>query len=128
MKAARKVKVTPITHLSEDVVKYKVLEMDQLRRDIKQLKKQYVALGAELVAHLGPKGVRQYDNVKFQVMQKLARDITWKTEASRLAKLLYPKAAQFRIYLRHLARLYPKKLSKPFPRLFDLKDGSEVEE
>jgi predicted metal-dependent hydrolase len=128
MKTARKVKITPITHLSEDVVKEKILEMEDIRQEMVAVKKRYDAIGKELMAHLGPKGVRQYDNLKFVVIQPFGRSIKWKDEASRLAKLLYPTRDKFRKYLSGVARRYPKKLGTAYPRLFPLKDGSESEE
>jgi hypothetical protein len=128
MKTARKTKVVAISQLSEDDIKEKVMELKRIKTEMKILHAQYEVITKELIAHLGNKAVRQYDTLKFCVITRMARSIQWKKEAGRLAKLLYPHVKEFRKYLTGLARRNPKKPSKPFVQLFELKEGAEQDE
>lgn len=125
MKTARKVKVVAISHLSEDDIKEKVMELKRIKTEQKTLQAQYDGIAKELIAHLGSKAVRQYDTLKFCVIERMARNIQWKKEAGRLAKLLYPHVKGFRKYLTGLARRNPKRPGKPYVQLFELKEGKE---
>lgn len=112
--------------LTEDQLKEKILRLEQVKADIKVLEKEETALSAKLAAELGVGTIRQYDGTRCTIVQNMGRGIKWKDEAGRLASLMYPTTKKMRIYLRWLARTFPKVVpSKAYVKISQIKDGDE---
>jgi hypothetical protein len=116
--AAKKEKLEP---LGESALRKEIELLNDLNQQYKELDKKYDAAAARVLATLKPKDVRRYGQLQCVIVQQLRRSVDWKGEASKLARKLYPTAAELRQYLIRLARLYPRKAVKPSLRITVLK-------
>lgn len=111
--------------LTEGALKKAILDLQDLNEEYKELDKRYDALAAKILATMPPKDVRQYGALRCVIVQAMTRRVSWKDEALKLARRLYPTAAEFRRFLVRLVRDYPKKANKPSIKLSVVKTAED---
>ena len=120
----KKEKIEP---LKEAQLKAAIERLYQISLDIDDLDTEFKEVAATVLATLPPKDVRQYGLLRCRIMQNMNRGVSWKKEATALARKLYPTVADFRRYLVSLVQRYPKTPGKPFVKLTYLKSAEEAE-
>ena len=81
-----------------------------------------------LLADMDPKDAHEFDGVTLRCIQGKSRGLgvnEWKKIAIGLARKVYPDTQALRDWLRSIARKFPYKPTKPYVRLFDVKETEE---
>lgn len=112
--------------LSEDKLKAAIFQLHKIKQQQDALDEEYKRIGATVLSTLKPKDVRQYGKLRCTIIQNMNRSVSWKAEATSLARKLYPTVGEFRRYLVSLVRRHPKKPGKAFFKLTMLVSDEEA--
>jgi hypothetical protein len=125
IRMAIKKEVQPLT---ENALKQAIDRLWDIKAEQDKLDEEYKRIGGTVLATLQPKDVRQYGRLRCTIIQNMNRGISWKEEATSLARKLYPTFPEFRKYLVSLVRRHPKKPGKAFFKLTMVKTSDEEEQ
>ena len=124
---AGKKKVAELKHqLTTTDIKRLIERWQDLEAEIEPLETELAHIKEILTADLEVKDAFTFGNITLRIMQGSNRPgLQWKKIAQGLAKRLYPDVQSLRRWLRDLARKFPKKPTKAYPRIFEFKPQLE---
>lgn len=126
--AGKKKVAEPVKHqLKTAEIKTLVDRWQELEDEIAPLADELCSIKEQLVADLDVKDAISFGSLTLRIMQGSTRTgLQWKKVAMGLAKRLYPDVPSLRRWMRDLARKFPKKPTKPYARLFEVKADEEA--
>lgn len=109
-------------------IKAKVKRWRELEAAMEPFETELKAIKEALVADMDPKDAHEFDGIILRCVQGKSRGLgvnEWKKIAIGLARKVYLDTQSLRDWLRSIARKFPYKPTKPYVRLFEIKETEE---